>query len=298
MKAILIPTDFSDCAYYAAKVAVSIAKKSKATIHLLHVIDIPYITEDIGLNNFQNFQEITFLSEHAKKEMDQWINDPIFKGLEVRHWVEYDSTHSRIIRHIDKHQIDLVVMGSHGTSGLQGLIIGSNAERVARFADCPVLIIKNDDDTFELKNIVLASDFNEKSNLFFEQFITFAHLFDAHIHLLTITTSEDFETTQQNNELMQNFADNFKLKNYSIHIYNDKDDEDGILHYSKDVKADLIAIGTHGRTGLAHLIIGSLAEDVINHSSIPVISIKIKQPKKSPKLSPKNKHLKSLKEKI
>ena len=80
---------------------------------------------------------------------------------------------------------------------------------------------------------------------------------------------------------MQEFADKFKLENYSIHAYNDNHVESGILNFSKEINADAIIIATHGRRGIEHFINGSLAEDVVNHSVTPVLSFKLKEPDKN-----------------
>ena len=279
MKNILVPTDFSTCAYYACKVAAEIAKKSGATLHFLHVIDIPILSSDMGINAYENVPETLFLMNHAKENMQKLTEDSLFNGINTTSSIDYDSTYSRITQKVKEDNIDLIVMGSHGASGFQEFIVGSNAERVTRFADCPVLTIKNDHDSFDLKNIVLASNFHGEADVMFNKFVEFADLFEAHIHLLKVNTASEFETTRYSRKIMEDFAKSHQLKNYSLHVYNDENEEEGILHYSQEVGADLIAIGTHGRTGLAQLINGSLAEDVLNHAARPVLSIKIKHPK-------------------
>ena len=74
---------------------------------------------------------------------------------------------------------------------------------------------------------------------------------------------------------LKDYADKHTLENYEIEIYNDRTEEDGIIYYADEIDADLIAMGTHGRTGLSHFFSGSIAEDVANHSYRPVLAIKI-----------------------
>ena len=166
-------------------------------------------------------------------------------------------------------------MGSYGASGFQEFIIGSNAERVVRFSKCPVLTVKQKNPNFDIQNIVLASDFREDNDGFFDKFIQFTETFDAHIHLLKVNTALNFETTKTSKKLIEDFLINRDIKNYSVHIYNYVSEEDGILNFCNDVDADLITIGTHGRTGLAHLVNGSLAESVVNHTVRPILCIKL-----------------------
>ena len=74
---------------------------------------------------------------------------------------------------------------------------------------------------------------------------------------------------------MDNFVSNFDIDNYTTHIYNDTNIENGIINFANSSNADLIGICTHGRTGLAHFYNGSISEDLVNHASKPIITFKI-----------------------
>lgn len=221
MKSILIPTDFSECAYAATEVAVILAKKNNSKIYLLHVVEIPLTSYDTGMNSFENIPETSFMLDHAKDNMSKLIKEPIFNGIDVSTIVEFDLTYSRITNEAKNRNVDLIVMGSHGASGFQELIVGSNAERVVRFASCPVLTIKEKTKNFSLANIVFASDFKEDNIPFFNKLSTFFSMFDAHIHLLKVNTALNFETTRESRKLIENYLINHEIKNASIHIYND-----------------------------------------------------------------------------
>jgi hypothetical protein len=73
-------------------------------------------------------------------------------------------------------------------------------------------------------------------------------------------------------EIMERFAKKLCLKNYTLNVFNDLSEEEGIIHFANSINADLIALATHGRTGFAHVIAGSIAEDVANHSRKPVLT--------------------------
>lgn len=77
-------------------------------------------------------------------------------------------------------------------------------------------------------------------------------------------------------KLIKEFVRFNELQNYTINIYNDKVEEDGIIYFAQDIEADLIALATHGRTGLLHLLSGSIAEDVVNHAKRPVWTFRLK----------------------
>jgi hypothetical protein len=111
--------------------------------------------------------------------------------------------------------------------------------------------------------------------LVFEKIKFFADVYKAHIHLLKVITPKDFESTPYSQSLINNFIKNVNLKNFTINIYNETSIETGIIDFAEAVNADLIAMETHGRTGFAHLINGSIAEEVVKHEPKPVLSVKI-----------------------
>jgi K+-sensing histidine kinase KdpD len=166
-------------------------------------------------------------------------------------------------------------MGSQGASGLQEMFIGSNTEKVVRRSKIPVLVIKKEVDKFEVNDMIFASDFNKESKTTFQRVANFAKLFDAKIHLLYINTIHNFNTTKNIEKRIADFMDDFDFSNYTTMIYNDISIEKGILSYARDIDADLIALNTHGRSGLSQLFNGSIGQELANHALRPVITFKI-----------------------
>jgi nucleotide-binding universal stress UspA family protein len=166
-------------------------------------------------------------------------------------------------------------MGSHGTSGFNELLVGSNTEKIVRYSNIPVLVIKKELKEFKANNFVFASDFSKETLKPFRKMLEFAKIFNSKLFLVTICTPASFKTTAATEKIMEDFASNFDMDDYSTHIYNDTNIENGIINFSKSVKADLIGLCTHGRTGLAHFYNGSIGEDLVNHASKPVITFKI-----------------------
>ena len=105
--------------------------------------------------------------------------------------------------------------------------------------------------------------------------IEFAQIFTAKISLVMIATPNSFKNTIDSEKKMKQFVKNFDIQNYSLHIFNDTNIENGIINFSKKINADLIGLCTHGRTGLAHFFNGSISEDLVNHATKPVITFKI-----------------------
>ncbi|WP_296315810.1 universal stress protein [Winogradskyella sp. UBA3174] len=274
MNKILVPTDFSEQAENALKVAAMLAKKHNAEIYLLHMMEIPMQQID-PINAHSVVPEALFFMKLAHKRFEDLMASDYLEGITVYETVKADITFNEIKDSCKEFEIDLIVMGSHGASGIKEMFVGSNAEKVVRTSDVPVLVIKNEHTDFNVSNFVFASDFKNDNKKTYEQAVAFAEAFDAKIYLLMVNTANNFMTTYEANSRITDFISNQTFKNYSIHIHNDTSVENGVLNFSKDIDADLIGISTHGRQGIAHFFNGSLSEDLVNHSKRPVITFKI-----------------------
>jgi len=155
------------------------------------------------------------------------------------------------------------------------MFIGSNAEKVVRNSEVPVLIIKKDAGEFNVNKFVFASDFSDEIKKPFARVVDFANKFGAELELAMINTPSSFKPTHIAVDIMKKFVSNFTIDNYSINIYNDVNVENGILNFANHINADLIGVSTHGRKGIAHFFNGSISEDLVNHSLRPVVTFKI-----------------------
>ena len=276
MKRILVPVDFSKEAEYAAKVAASIAKRTDSEIILLHMLELPVnIIDPAEISSINTGPQALFYMKQAHEKFDNFIQKPFFKGIKVVESIQFSMAFAGIIDESKKHKIDLIVMGSQGASGLQEMFIGSNTEKVVRRSSVPVLVVKSNGVEFDIKNIVFASDFKKESKKTFPKVMEFANLFDAKFHFLYVNTIHNFNTTKAIEERMHNFIKDFDLKDYKTVIYNDISIENGILSYSNDAQADLIALNTHGRSGLSQLFNGSIGAELTNHALKFVITLKL-----------------------
>ncbi len=275
MKKILVPIDFSKQAQYACKVAASIAKKNNCEIILLHMLDIPGVSIDPAGGGSQHggAQSIYYL-KGIHKEFEKFKKLPFFEGLKVVESVRFHKAFEGVIEESKKNDVDLIVMGSQGATGLRGMLVGSNTEKVVRYSHIPVLVIKQDIDEFDINDMIFASDFSNDSKKSFSNVIDFANRFDATIHLLYINTIHNFEPTRVSKERLTNFIDDFTIKNYTLNIQNDTTIEEGILNFGKEINADVIAINTHGRSGLSQLFNESISKELANHALRPVVTFK------------------------
>ncbi len=274
MKRILVPTDFSEHARYAKNVAVQIAKKNNCEIFLLNLLDLPSHMND-AISSGANIPEIMLFLKKTNEKLEELKSDPIFDGINVTAEARIEKAFDGIVKYSQSNDIDLIVMGSHGTSGFQELFIGSNTEKVVRVSDIPVLVVKGEITDFNPKNIVFASDFSSEIEGPFKKIVNFSKFFDAELNLVMINTPNSFKTSKESEKAMKAFVEKFEIGNYSLNTYSDRNIEKGVFNYSNKVNADLIAICTHGRTGISLFLNGSVSEGIVNHAYRPVITFKI-----------------------
>lgn len=278
MKKILVPTDFSKYSENALHAAAIIAKQQNAEIIVLHMMGLSHS----GLNKNANrgAAEAIFHLKLAEKEFNTLLKKEYLKGIIVHEKVENYTNFIELNKVVSDNKVDLIVMGSHGSSGLEEAFVGSNTEKVVRTSDVPVLVVKSRMDSFNAKEVVFASDFKIDNVSAYRSAIELFKIFNSNVHLLYVNVPHRFITTIQMKENAHEFisiADSGDMTNFDkVVYYNDASVEEGIHNYCEQINADVVAMPTHGRRGLAHFFNGSISEAVANHEGRPVITFKIK----------------------
>lgn len=278
MKKLLVPCDFSAQATEAFKSALSIAEKAGGEVHLLHVIELP-ILHDAVLMPVLSFEEALFreLEDKAATEFSklQLLNS---KGIPVITKVLFGATARMILDYANDQAVNVVVMGTRGATGLREVFIGSNAEKIVRQSRVPVLVVRKGFTADSIKDLVFPNSLETENQ---EELVlrvkVLQNFFGARLHILWVNTPTNFTADQLTKERLRKFADRFMLQNYTINIYNDVYEERGIINFAHSRKATMLVMGTHGRRGLAHIFSGSVTEDVVNHTDLPIWTTKIEE---------------------
>ena len=281
MKKILVPVDFSESVKPAISFAANMARKTGAEIYLLHVIDIAGASGELSETGEWTFTDdatssdvplMMFMLKKIKEKMSNLVQSDELEGIKITDTIETGSPAKKINDAAVKYGVDLIIMGTHGASGWNEVFVGSNAEKVVRSSRVPVLAIKKDVN-INPKEIVFASDFKDEANDIFPFAKKIADIFGARLHLLKVNTLDTFETSREINNNIQKFKSKHNVPNLPLDIYNEMDQETGIIYYTKDNKIDMIIVGTHGRTGISRMFNGSISEELVNHSFCPVLTI-------------------------
>ena len=291
---IVVGTDFTPCSAVALGQAIRIAKGSNATVHVVHVIDTTVVIE----------------VESALSPMQQGIRDGLTKDAE-RAWAEFAkaipgaaglsievSINNRIVgilRRAREDKADLLVMGAFGDRRLD-VGFGTVATACVRKSMADVLLVR-DTQAGAFKTIVAAVDFSENSLRALERAAFFAARDGAELHVLHVFAApwqqlhyraptqlvKPHLQKQYRDSLERRLAE-FTRPAHSEHaglrtrsaVYDYSGHRSGIVEYAKSVSADLIVLGTRGRTNLRDILLGSTAEKALEDSPCSILAVKPK----------------------
>ena len=272
MKKIVFPTDFSGESAKAVPVAAQIARLFDADLHLIHVLSPVMPGFTIPLHGAdEQYRQAVVLIEQAFDELQTM---PCLNGVRVHTHLLTGTDPGDLLDDDRFADADLLVMASAGATGLEGAFMGSNAEHLIQRAKLPVLVLKDPSGHLDLKTVVFASDFHDHYDESIDFLKSLLGGFEQPVlHLLFVNTLSRFVPTHEIRPRMEAFAARYALSGYTLNQEDELDVETGLLAFAQANKADLIVLGTHGRRGLRHLLQGSIAEDVANHSPIPVLTL-------------------------
>lgn len=278
MKKILVPVDFSEYAELALEVAATLAKKYNAEIAVLHMLGLSE-TNTVEKET-QELVEMEHYMKLAKKRFDMFLNRPWLKDIKITQTVQNYKIFSEINNVAKEQNIDLIVMGSHGTDGLEEILVGSQTEKVVRSSEVPVLVIKKRARNFKIDKIVFGFDFRIENITAYHRALKLFNAMALDVHMVYVNQPGiNFKSSAQTKAQIDNFlrvAHHGDLsENLQIVQISDYSVEKGIYAYANEIAADAIAIATHGRIGLAHFLKGSVGMDVANHSRLPVLTFKV-----------------------
>jgi len=279
VKNILTPTDFSETALLAIEHSAFMARLSKATLHLLHVIKISEFTYTINnpaalgndIQDIENFslQKLNEIAEQLKVKYAININTSISKGNPAE----------EIEVAVNNYKIDLVIMGTHGASGFNEYFIGSNAHKTIKRCHCPVITVQVDSKKLGFHDIVLPVENTYHSLEKVNKTVDLAKLYAAKIHLLGVQHNQEETAIKQFDLMLENVEKVIKHAGLSHDktIVNGDNLAEQTLKFAENAGADLIVVLTDHESELNDSILGALAKQMVNHSKIPVMSIKPKE---------------------
>ncbi|MGV3604592.1 MAG: universal stress protein [Dyadobacter fermentans] len=268
MKNILVPFDFSALAMHALGFAADIAAASGGQVVALYVLNVAPVfganldSHGYGSNTAAMRADPGREAAARFEKVRQQLKGSIRPGFRV----ERGLLHQAILRAIHETEADLVVMGTKGSSGLAELLVGSNTEKVIRTAPVPVITVHKALTVSSIRNIIIPTAADSGQQHLVRQIKALQAFFGAHLHVLYVKTPDEKESDKAWTDILESYAAAHQLSDYSTHVTHAPTEEKGVLKFSKRIPDSMIAMGTHGYTGITHLMLGSVAENVVNHT--------------------------------
>lgn len=303
LRRVLFATDFSECAARAEEYAGFLATACAADLDIVHVLEFhPGLDPDYPVNSLYLDQ----LRKESGRQLEELVGRARRQGLRTQSHQVAGIPSERINERARESGADLVVLGTHGRTGLEHILLGSTAERVVKGAPCPVLTVRlarRKERPGEagpaaapprVQRILLPVDFSDCSQEAFEYGVQVAKQFGARVTILhvlePVSYGLDFTLSHASEEHTRRARLESRLAELTAlftaqglqasHALRGGMPADSILESAPPDACDLIVMGTHGRRGFSHLVSGSVAEAVLRRAGCPVLTVK------SPKFSP------------
>lgn len=289
IKQILVPTDFSENAQHALSYATELAKRCSAKLHLLHTPVIPtYLLMDLSYS--PGPEAVTRILNESQDALDQQAEGLAAAGLEYFSVIREGTVHEVIRDYAREHDVDLVVVGTHGRSGVSKLMYGSVTERVIKTVHTPIIVIPPEGGKLP-SSIVVAYDFSAPAKRAAEVARAINGSFPGPLHVVHsyldvwgeytdrgAVVGEAAEKRRQalhlglEGMLRTESAEIFSsdAKGIETHLVTG-DPAEGLLRVAEDVGATLICAGTTGKSGIERLLIGSVARRLLHDSKVPLL---------------------------
>ncbi|WP_395808585.1 universal stress protein [Daejeonella sp.] len=268
---ILIPTDFSVQAEFAYLMVKKLEEKTSIDIHFLHVLNVPDTVSMDSRGDIQTCGEIDVNFVVKQKEIAErkLENLKVLYGNHINVHLVLGKTTDAILDFSNSHGFDLIVMGTKGASGIKEILSGSEAQIIARRSKIPLLSLMCDRSDLQIQNVLLVHNFSNPKKEGMGLMHKLIKAFNTKVHFLQITSGKVESELGKVESDMKHFAELNGIVNYECHLINDKDVENGVVHYNQINNMDIICIGTHGKGSLFHQ---SATEKLINHLFKPIIS--------------------------
>ncbi|WP_253737471.1 universal stress protein [Halohasta salina] len=283
---ILVPTDGSDGAETGARHGIGVAAEAGAELHVLSVVDALELdsslsgvdeTDPEGRFEAEARRAVETVTELAQPHLDSEPTTAVEWGRPFRSITEY----------AERHGVDLIVMGTHGRSGLERLVLGSVAEKVLRTASVPILVVppaSTDEIGAGYREVLVPTDGSEAAAGAVDWGLTLADADDGRLHALYSVDTGRFA----GGELAGVYDSLESTGEAALDAIREQVAETEvdvtatigtgpaarvIRSYSDEHAIDLIAMGTHGRSGVERYLIGSVTESVVRHADVPICCV-------------------------
>ena len=266
---ILLPTDFSEVANNALSFALDLCKKTHAKLHVLHVKQVPVLDTSFPTDTYQLYiDEIEKASKEGLDKLQHQVLAPSGVSFVLDSTVGF--VNDEVLTYAHKHQIDLIVMGTTGASGLQEIFIGSNAASVVAKSDLPIMVIPPSAKHIGFGHILYASDYAEPEFPAMSRLAYIAELYSSKITVMHAKSDNDRYFNTTNNFFTRN-KEHISTTDITIVNTEQSDIMDAINKYIDVHQTDLVVLAKHNRSFFDRLFHRSLSKKMTYHTKVPLL---------------------------
>jgi nucleotide-binding universal stress UspA family protein len=274
MKQIIVAIDFSKTSLNALAFGIHIANKAKADVQMVWVDNTT--SEEVVFEGFaheERNEKVALLKELLEKHSKS------LKGGKLDYKTRKGKVYIEIAQQAKSVSADLIITGTHGVSGFEEFWIGSNAYRVVTNAPCPVITLRHDYKVGDVRKIVIPIDSSQETRQKIPVAANFSQLFDSEIHILSLYSTPLKSLQKRVDNYARNVADFLQERNirYVSVVKESENITRTTIDYAEAVNADLIAIMTEQETTTANIFLGPYAQQMVNNSPVPVLSMRAKE---------------------
>jgi nucleotide-binding universal stress UspA family protein len=273
IRSILIPYDFSETADLSLEHAIFMAKLMQADITLLHIVETVSFTSAIShaLSGFE--KKIETATNEKLELLAKEIHMKSGISLKVR--TEVGRIYKKICQVAREIDADIIVMGTHGSSGYQKFSVGTNTSRVVQEAPCPVISVQTHAKGVGVKRMVLPIDESHESRQKVPFAVALAKCYDSHIFIVGLVNFSGTDLVRKFKikvEQVEEYIASHELS-YETRFVEGTDLATMTMKAAEDINADLLVIMTEQQPSITGFLLGTYATKVVNGSKVPVLSI-------------------------
>jgi nucleotide-binding universal stress UspA family protein len=277
IRRVLIPTDFSETGLLAFEHGAFLARLCKADLYMLHVVEIA----DYAYTGYDPIlvppADMTITEDFAASKMEELASRVALEyGVHAIPLVSKGRVAHGIAEAVENHDIDIVVMGTHGAQGFGEIVMGSNAQKTVSSSTCPVITVQRHAKNLGLRNVVMPIDNTAHSRQKVDYVLELASHYAARIHILGLIDSKEDVDEKKFMIKIESIEKAVRRKGltFTTKIVKGTNLAKVALAYSETNNADLIAVMRDHESHLNNPILETFSRHIVNHSRIPVMSVK------------------------
>ncbi|MBI2281536.1 MAG: universal stress protein [Bacteroidetes bacterium] len=274
MKNILFPTDFSENANHALKYALRISQDFKATLHIINAYQLPY-NQAVP----STYKLLDALKESSNKELIEYVNNiklnPDYKTLKIKHYA-IPGNLVNVVTDIEKEiDIDLIILGTKGVSGLKEVLIGSNAEQIVYHANTSVFVIPENAPSFSFAKAILAADLKTiKDSSVFSTYLSMCKKYNTENQIVTIVNSKN--QTQDTTKETLGLDHLFSHINHQFFTEESDNTLEGINRFVEKNNSSVLVVLSRKYPFIETIFHKSITDKLTCRSKLPIFVVKEK----------------------